>query len=73
MERIIRPQGPVSLQEAPHPRAVSAITRIELTKKLKRRIVGTREITVSPDLKTLTMTMHILDQRLPNILIFDRE
>jgi len=46
---------------------------IELTKKLKGRIVGTREITVSPDLKTLTMTMHILDQRLPNILIFDRE
>ena len=46
---------------------------IELTKKLKGRIVGTREITVSPDHKTLTMTMHILDQRLPNILIFDRE
>jgi hypothetical protein len=46
---------------------------IELTKKLKGRIVGTREITVSPDLKTLAMTMHILDQRLPNILIFDRE
>ena len=44
---------------------------IELTKKLKGRIVGTREITVSPDLKT--MTMHILDQRLSNILIFDRE
>jgi hypothetical protein len=46
---------------------------IELTKKLKGRIVGTREITVSPDLKTLTMTMHLVDQRLPNILIFERE
>jgi hypothetical protein len=46
---------------------------IELTKKLKGRIVGNREITVSPDFKTLTMTVHPLDQRLPNILIFDRE
>jgi hypothetical protein len=46
---------------------------IELTRKLKGRIVGTREITVSPDLKTLTMTIHLVDQRLPNILIFDRE
>jgi hypothetical protein len=46
---------------------------IELTKKLKGRIVGTREITVSPDRKTLTITMHILDQRLPSILVFDRE
>jgi hypothetical protein len=46
---------------------------IELTKKFKGRIVGTREITVSPDRKTLTITMHILDQRLPSILVFDRE
>lgn len=62
------------------PAAVSATSArhrgdgsIELTKKLKGRIVGTREITVSPDRKTLTMTMHILDQRLPNVLVFDRE
>jgi len=46
---------------------------IELTKKFKGKIVGTREITVSPDFKTLTMTMHLVNQRLPNILIFDRE
>jgi len=46
---------------------------IELIKKLKGRVVGTREITVSDDRKTLTMTMHLVDQRLPNILIFDRE
>ena len=46
---------------------------IELTKKLKGKIVETREITVSPDLKTLTMTRHVVDQRLPNILIFDRQ
>jgi hypothetical protein len=46
---------------------------IESTKKLKGRIMGTREITVSPDLKTLTITMHLIDQRLPTILVFDRE
>ncbi len=46
---------------------------IELTKKLKGKVVETREITISPDQKTLTMTRHLVDQRLPNILIFDRE
>jgi hypothetical protein len=45
---------------------------IEVTKKLKGKIVETREIAVSPDLKTLTMTRRLADQRLPNILIFDR-
>ena len=45
---------------------------IEVTKKLKGKIIETRQITVSPDLKTLTMTRHLVDQRLPNILIFDR-
>ena len=46
---------------------------IELTKKLKGKITETREITVSPDRKTLTMTRHLVDQRIPNILVFDRE
>jgi hypothetical protein len=46
---------------------------IELTKKLKGKIMETREITVSPDRKILTMTRHLVDQRVPNILIFDRE
>jgi hypothetical protein len=45
---------------------------IELTKKLKGKIIETREITVSSDRKTLTMTRHLVDQRIPNILIFDR-
>jgi len=45
---------------------------IELTKKLKGKIVETREITISADLKTLTMTRHLVDQRVPNVLIFDR-
>jgi hypothetical protein len=46
---------------------------IELTKKLKGKILETREITVSADGKILTMTRHLVDQRVPNILIFDRE
>jgi hypothetical protein len=46
---------------------------IELTRKLRGKIVETREITVSSDRKTLTMTLHPVDQRIPNILIFDRE
>ena len=46
---------------------------IELIRKLKGKIMETREITVSPDRKTLTMTLHLVDQRLPNILVFDRE
>ena len=46
---------------------------IELTKKLKGRIMETRGITVSSDRKTLTMTRHLVDQRVPNILIFDRQ
>lgn len=45
---------------------------IELTKKLKGKVIETREITVSSDLKTLTMTRRLCDQRVPNILIFDR-
>jgi len=46
---------------------------IELTKKLKGKIIETREMTVSADRKTVTMTRHLVDQRIPNILIFDRE
>jgi hypothetical protein len=45
---------------------------IELTKKLKGKIIETRELAVSPDLKTLTMTRHLVDQRLPILLVFDR-
>ena len=46
---------------------------IELTKKLKGKTIENREITVSSDAKTLTMTRHLVDQRVPNILVFDRE
>jgi hypothetical protein len=46
---------------------------LEYTSKINGRIVQTRQITVSPDLKTLTMVLHLADQRLPNTFVFDRE
>src|ERR1043166_3690017 len=36
---------------------------VELIKKLKGKIIETRDLTVSPDRKTLTMTRHLIDQR----------
>ena len=44
---------------------------IELTDKLGGKIVDTRQLDLSPDLKTLTMTIHT-NQSKPNILVFDR-
>jgi hypothetical protein len=35
--------------------------------------VKTRQMTLSPDLKTLTTVEHLAGQRLPNTLVFDRE
>ncbi|HJT45012.1 MAG TPA: hypothetical protein VJ721_01955 [Chthoniobacterales bacterium] len=46
---------------------------LEYTSKIKGKIVDTRQLTLSPDLKTLTMTIHPTGQRLPNTLVFDRE
>ena len=41
--------------------------------KIKDKIVQTRQVTLSPKLKTLTIVVHLADQRLPNTLVFDRE
>ena len=46
---------------------------IELTNKLKEKVTDTREIELSPDLKTLTMTIHPSGRSEPNVLVFDRE
>jgi hypothetical protein len=46
---------------------------LEYTNKVKDKVVQTRQLTVSPDLKTLTIVLHLADQRLPNTLVFDRE
>jgi hypothetical protein len=46
---------------------------LEITDKMNGKTMFTREIKVSADLKTLTMTVHPVSQRNPNIFVFDRE
>jgi len=47
---------------------------LEITYKLKGKITGTRQIELSTDLKTLTMTESVVGQSRPkSILVFDRE
>ena len=46
---------------------------LELTDKIKGRITDTQRFEFSPDLKTMTITMHPAGQSKPNIFVFDRE
>jgi hypothetical protein len=46
---------------------------LEMTDKIEDKVMDTRQIEVSPDFKTLTMTVHPVNQNKPNILVFDRE
>ena len=47
---------------------------LEITDKFKGKITGTRQIELSTNLKTLTMTVRLVDQSKPkNIFVFDRE
>ena len=47
---------------------------LEITDKFKGKITGTRQIDLSTDLKTLTMTVRLVGQNRPkSILVFDRE
>jgi len=47
---------------------------VDITEKLKGEIAGTRRIELSRDLKTLTMSLHLVGQNRPqSILVFDRE
>lgn len=47
---------------------------LEITDKFKGKITGTRQIELSTDLRTLTMTVRLVGQNKPkNILVFDRE
>jgi hypothetical protein len=47
---------------------------LEITDKFKGKITGTRQIDLSADLKTLTMTVRLEGQSRPkSILVFDRE
>ena len=47
---------------------------LEITDKFKGKITGTREIELSTDLKTLTITERLVGQSKPkSVLVFDRE
>jgi hypothetical protein len=47
---------------------------LEITDNFKGKITGTRQIELSTDLKTLTMTVRLVGQNRPkSILVFDRE
>jgi hypothetical protein len=45
---------------------------LEVTDKIKGKVTDIRQIELSPDLRTLTMTVHPVGQSKPNILVFDR-
>lgn len=46
---------------------------LQLTDKLNGKTMATEQINLSPDHKTLTMTVHAVGRSEPNILVFDRE
>lgn len=46
---------------------------LELTDKMKGKVMDTRQLMLSPDSNMLTMTVHPAGRGKPNILVFDRE
>ncbi|MBV9441780.1 MAG: hypothetical protein JO217_03710, partial [Acidobacteriaceae bacterium] len=46
---------------------------LQVTDKITGKVIDTQELSLSSDLKTLTATMHLVGQRTPNLLVFDRE
>ncbi len=46
---------------------------VEMTEKVKDKVMNTRKIELSPDRKTLTMTIRPVGQSKPNILVFERQ
>jgi hypothetical protein len=46
---------------------------LEIADKMNGKITDTRQLKLSPNLKTLTMTVRLIGRSKPNILVFDRE
>ena len=46
---------------------------LEITDKLKGKTIAREQLELSPDLKTLTMTVHQPGKDKPNVLVFDRK
>lgn len=66
-------QGPnVAKGSASSGRRLNELT-LELTDKTNSKTTATERIELSPDHKTLTMTVHEVGRSKPNVLVFDRE
>ena len=46
---------------------------LEITDRVKDKIVDTQQYMLSSDLKTLTLTIHRTGMRTPNVFVFDRQ
>lgn len=60
------------------PGSASSVRRViqntlEMTDKINGKIADTRQIKLSSDLKTLTITVHTAGRSEPNILVFERQ
>jgi hypothetical protein len=60
------------------PGSVSSARRVnasalEITDKFNGKVTGTRQVQLSSDRKTLTITVHTPGRREPNILVFERQ
>ena len=60
------------------PGSASSVRRVnqntlEMTDKINGKIADTRQIELSSDLKTLTITVHTAGRSEPNILVFERQ
>jgi hypothetical protein len=67
-------------QAGPNARAGSASTArrvnedtLEMADKFNGKITNTREIQISGDRKTLTMTVHVSGRREPDVFVFERQ
>lgn len=49
------------------------VQTVQITEKVSGQPVDTQEVQLSPDGKTLTMTMHLPSQSKPKVYVFDRE
>jgi hypothetical protein len=47
--------------------------RLEMTEKFQGKVTGTEQVDLSPDLKTLTLTVRQVGQSKPPVLVFDRD
>jgi len=46
---------------------------LEMMDKVNRRVLDTQRISLSFDLKTLTMTVREMGRSQPNVLVFERQ